>query len=121
MTFLQHVGHVFKVILGVAERTEPVVDLALMLTGLGAIIPIYNSTIGLIIGAEGTAATATGTGPQKLAQVTAGIVQQATAWAVANKINWPEAEIQKWASAVADTLNMIPAPPALPAAPAVKV
>ncbi len=121
MTFLQHVGHVFKVILGVAERTEPVVDLALTLAGLGGIVPIYNSTIGLAIGAEGTAPTLTGTGPQKLAQLVASLTPQAQAWALANKINWPAADIQKWASAVVDTINLIPAPPALPVAPTVKV
>ncbi len=110
MTFLQHVGSVLKAIIGIAQKTEPIADLALTLAGLGGIVPIYNSTIGLIIGAEGTAPTLTGTGPQKLEQVVASLVPQATAWAAANHINWPVADIQKWASAVADTVNLIPAP-----------
>src|SRR6266702_2850154 len=105
MTFLQHVGGVFKKILGIATAiatvAEPIVDIA-----FPAIAPLYNSAVGLAIGAEAMAPTLTGTGPQKLAQLVASLEPQAEAWAKANGITWPTADIQKWASAVVDTINL---------------
>ncbi len=109
MSFLQHVGNVFKKILGIAvtaaKDAEPFVDVA-----FPAIAPLYNSAVGLAIGAEAMAPTLTGTGPQKLAQLVASLEPQALAWAAANGIVWPTADITKWASAVVDTINLIPAP-----------
>lgn len=110
MTFLQHVGNFFKGLLGIVKSTEPLADLALTAAGLAGLVPIYNSAIGLAVGAEALAPTVTRTGPQKLAQLIAGLEPQALAWAQANNIVWPAAEIQKWASAVVDTINLIPAP-----------
>ncbi len=118
MTFLQHVGGVFKKILGiateVAQVAEPIIDIA-----FPAIAPLYNSAVGLAIGAEAMAPTLTGTGPEKLAQLVASLEPQALAWAKANNILWPAADIQKWASAVVDTINLIPAPTTPPVAPIV--
>jgi hypothetical protein len=105
MTILQHVGNFFKAVLGIARAAEPIVDVAFPQIAL-----IYNSAVGLAIGAETMAPTTTGTGPQKLAQLMAGLTPQVTAWATQNGINWPQADIQKWASAVVDTMNLIPAP-----------
>jgi hypothetical protein len=115
MSFLGHVGNVFKKILGiavtVAKDAEPIIDLA-----FPAIAPLYNSAVGLAIGAEAMAPTATGTGPQKLEQVMTFLAPQALAWAKQNGIVWPEADIQKWASAVVDTMNLVPAPTVPPVA-----
>lgn len=109
MTFLQHLGQTLKKVLGiattVATAAEPIIDIA-----FPAVAPLYNSAVGLAIGAEGLAPTLTGTGPQKLAQLVASLLPQAEAWAKQNGIDWPEAEITKWASAVVDTINLIPAP-----------
>lgn len=119
MSFLQHVGNVFKKILGiavtVAKNTEPEVDLALTATGLSGLVGLYNSSVGLAFGAETMSPALTGTGPQKLAQLIAGLEPQAVAWAAQNGIVWPVADIQSWASDVVDTLNKIPSP-TIPAA-----
>jgi hypothetical protein len=119
MTLLQHVGNFFKKALGiavtVAKDAEPIVDLA-----FPAIAPLYNSAVGLAVGAEAMAPTLTGTGAQKLAQLSASLLPQVTAWAAANGIVWPAEDITKWASAVVDTMNLIPAPTVAPVAPAVK-
>lgn len=113
MTFLQKLGADLKKILhiGVEVATDaaPIIDIA-----FPSIAPLYNSTLGLATGAEAMAASSTGTGAQKLQQLVAGLLPQAQSWAAKNGINWPEAEIQKWASAVVDTVNMIPAPAATP-------
>lgn len=109
MTFLQHVGSILKKVLGiavtVAQDAEPEIDLL-----FPAIAPLYNSAVGLAYGAEAMAPTAVGTGPQKLAQLSASLVPQVEAWATANGIVWPTDAITKWASAVVDTVNLIPAP-----------
>lgn len=109
MTFLQNAGNVLKNILHigeeVAEVAEPIIDLA-----FPQVAPLYNSALGLAISAEATAPTLTGSGVHKLSQLTANLVPQAQAWAAQNGIKWDDAEISKWASAVVDTLNMIPAP-----------
>lgn len=109
LTFLQHTGNFFKKVLGiavtVAKDAEPEVDIL-----FPAIAPIYNSAVGLAVGAETMAPTLAGTGPQKLAQLMVALEPQAVAWAAANGIVWPVADIQKWASAVVDTINLIPAP-----------
>ena len=115
MTFLQHVGIALKDVLHIGEKVaiaaEPIIDIA-----FPNVAPIYNSAIGLAISAESTEAQLTGTGPQKLAQLLNNIEPQVAAWAKQNKIEWDQAAIQKWVSAVVDTLNMIPAPTAVPAA-----
>ena len=116
MTFLQHVGNAIKEILHigttVAVAAEPLID-----TAFPNVAPIYNSAVGIAMVQEAAAPTLTGTGPQKLAQLTASLLPQLSAWAKQNNINWPEADIQKWASAVVDTVNLIPAPTTPPAAP----
>jgi hypothetical protein len=75
-------------------------------------LPLYQSTLGLATGAEALAPTVSGTDAQKLSQLVASLLPEAQAWAKANNIDWPEAEIQKWASAVVDMVNLIPAPAA---------
>lgn len=118
MSFLQHVGNVFKKILGiavnVAKVVEPEVDLALTASGLSGLVGLYNSSVGLAFGAETMAPSVTGTGAQKLAQLIAGLEPQAVAWAAQNGIVWPVADIQQWASDVVDTLNKIPSPTVAP-------
>ncbi len=113
LTFLQHMGNFFKKVLGiavtVAKDAEPEVDLA-----FPAIAPIYNSAVGLAVGAETMAPTLTGTGPQKLAQLMTSLEPQVVAWAQQNGVVWPLADIQTWASAVVDTINLIPAPTVAP-------
>jgi hypothetical protein len=111
MTFLQHLGSTLRNALHIGEQVavaaEPVVAIA-----FPQIVPLYQTTLGLATGAEAMATATTGTGPQKLSQLVADLLPQAQAWAAKNNIDWPEAEIQKWASAVVDTVNLIPAPKA---------
>ena len=115
MTFLQHVGIALKNVLHIGEKiavaAEPIIDIA-----FPNVAPIYNSAIGLAISAESTEAHLTGTGPQKLAQALANIEPQIEEWAKQNGIAWDQPSIQKWLSAVVDTLNLIPAPAAAAAA-----
>ena len=114
MTFLQHLGKVFKKVLGitveVAKDTEPEVDLALTAAGLSGLVGMYNGAVGLAVGAETMAPSLTGTGPQKLSQLLTTLEPQAIKWAADNNINWPVDQIKKWSSAVVDTINLIPAP-----------
>ncbi|HLH35351.1 MAG TPA: hypothetical protein VKX41_11790 [Alloacidobacterium sp.] len=109
MTFLQHVGICLKKVLHIGEEVavaaEPIVDIAFPDVSL-----IYNSAIGLAISAESTEAQLTGTGPQKLAQAMTNLEPQVANWAKQNNIAWDQAAIEKWLSAIVDTLNMIPAP-----------
>jgi hypothetical protein len=109
MTFLQHLGGTLKKALRigitVATDAEPIVALA-----FPEVIPLYQSTLGLATGVEALAPTTTGTGAQKLSQLLSSLLPQAQAWAQKNNINWPAEDIQKWASAVVDTVNLIPAP-----------
>ncbi len=117
MTFLQHLGSTLKAALhiGVEAATvaEPIVALA-----FPEVIPLYQSALGLAAGAEALAPRLTGTGPQKLSHLLDTLIPQAQAWAQTNNINWPMEEIQKWASAVVDTVNLIPAPAAAAVPPA---
>jgi|SRR5580698_7974981 len=109
MTFLQHLGSTLKKVLHigieVATDAEPIVTLA-----FPEVLPLYQSTLGLATGAEALAPTTSGTGAQKLSQLLSSLLPQAQTWAQKNNINWPADEIQKWASAVVDTVNLIPAP-----------
>lgn len=113
MSFLQHMGNFFKKALGisvtVAKDAEPIID-----TAFPEVASIYNSAVGLATGAEAMAPTSTGTGPQKLAQLSASLIPQVTAWAAANGVVWNDADITKWASAVVDTINLIPSPTVAP-------
>lgn len=115
MTFLQHVGSILKKVLHigteVAQAVEPEVDLL-----IPDIAPLYNSAVGLAFTAEASASATTGTGTQKLSQLVTNLVPQVEAWAAANGIVWPTADITKWASAVVDTVNQIPAPTQKPIA-----
>ena len=113
MTLLQHLGSTLKKALHIgieaATVAEPIIALA-----FPEIIPLYQSTLGLATGAEALAPNVTGTGPQKLSQLVASLIPQVQTWAQKNNINWPAEEIQKWASAVVDTVNLIPAPASAP-------
>lgn len=108
MTFLQHLGSIVKKVLHIsveaAEIAAPIVNIA-----FPNVAPIYMSALGLAVGAEGIS-PGPGTGTQKLAQVINTLEPQILAWATKNGVNWDSAGIQKWTSAVVDTLNLIPAP-----------
>ena len=115
-TFLQHAGgwlrtflHIGVIVLHDAEQAAviaaPIVG---AFTGVG---PLFNSAIGLAYAVEGTAATATGTGPQKLAQVIVGLNPLIDKFVADNNLgSWETANRAKFASAIADALNLIPAP-----------
>lgn len=111
MTFLQHLGNILKSILHIGEEAA-VIAQPLVAAAFPEIAPLYTSALGLAVTAEASAPALTGTGAQKLAQLVTNLVPQAEAWAAQNKITWPTADITKWASAVVDTLNMIPSPAA---------
>jgi hypothetical protein len=115
-SFLQHMGHFFKRALGLtieaAQIAEPIVDIA-----FPEIAGIYNSAVNLAVGAEAMAPTVPGTGPQKLAALSSFLVPQVLAWAKQNGVVWPESEITKWASAVVDTMKLIPPPTVAPVPP----
>src|ERR1700748_1981243 len=109
MTFLQHLGSSLKKVLHIGIEVAAVAEPVVALT-YPEVIPLYQSTVGLAAGAEALAPATTGTGPQKLSQLLTTLLPQAQAWAAQNDINWSAEDIQKWASAVVDTINLIPAP-----------
>ena len=112
-SFLQHLGSILKNILHIGEEVATVAE-PIIAVSFPEVLPLYKSALGLAAGAEAMAPALTGTGPQKLAQLLQGLTPEVLAWAKQNNINWPEAEIQKWASAVVDTINLIPAPTSQP-------
>jgi hypothetical protein len=115
VTFLDHIGNFFKTLLHigveVAQDVEPIVSLE-----FPEVVPIYNSAIGLAIAAQATVVNPSGSGPEKLAQVVSSLVPQVQAWAKENGIVWDDAAITSWASAIVDTLNLIPPPTVAPVA-----
>lgn len=117
MSFLSHIGSFFKSVLHIGETAATIAE-PFVITAFPDIAPLYTSALGLAVAAEATAPSLTGTGPQKLAQLVANLTPQAEAWAAKNGIVWSNADINKWASAVVDTMNLIPAPTATPAPPA---
>lgn len=94
------------IITEVAAELEPEVDLA-----VPAVAAIYNATVGFASAAE--AALGSGTGVQKLAAVTTA----ATNYAAEQGWTAAEADIQKWASAFADSLNLFPFKPVSTSSP----
>lgn len=75
--------------------------------------PLINSAAAAVVGAETAAAAAgvqTGTGPQKLAYAIAQFGPDYDAWAKANNIPIVPANKVAFLSAIADALNLIPAP-----------
>ena len=115
MTFLQHVGNFFKTIFTdathLAVAVEPIVDVAF--PGIGT---LYNATVQAVATAETAAGAATGSGPKKLAAVTAAIEPIAVAYLEGQGITASAAQIQAWTNAVVATLNALPAPAAKSAA-----
>jgi hypothetical protein len=114
MTFLQHVGNFFKTVFAdgtrVATAVEPVVDVA-----FPGISTLYNATVQAVATAEtaaSAAGAAAGSGPQKLAAVTAAIEPIAVAYLQGQGITASSAQIQAWTNAVVATLNSLPAPAA---------
>lgn len=110
-TILQDIGHGLKVFFTdatrVAQAAEPIVDLAL--PGIGT---LYNATVNAAVNAENAAiaeGSQSGTGPQKLALVTAAISSAFAEYAVVNGIKYDQATVQAWINAVVATLNAIPA------------
>lgn len=117
MSFLSHVGALLRKVLHIGEELAVVAE-PLVAARFPDITPLYNSAIGLALSAESTAAKATGTGPQKLAIVVSQLLPVANEFLTKNNISMDEAAVNKWASAVVDTLNLIPAPQPAAAAPA---
>ena len=109
MSILQHIGNVLRKILYIGTEVgyvaEPIVDLA-----FPQVAGIYNSAIGLAMSTEASSSSISGTGAQKLGQLTENLVPGMLEWAKKNGIVWSIADITKWASAVVDTVNLIPAP-----------
>ena len=109
MTFLQHLGSTLKeqpLHIGVEAATvaEPIVALAFL-----KLFRSINLHLDLPQVPKLSPPRLTGTGPQKLSHLLDTLLPQAQTWAQnANNINWPMEEIQKWASAVVDTVNLIP-------------
>lgn len=118
MSFLQHFGNVLKNILHIGEEVAVIAEPAIA-AAFPAIFPIYSSALGLALATQASAPTLTGTGPQKLAQLVSNLTPQLEAWAKQNGIVWDNASMTKWASAVVDTINLIPAPTVTPIVPPV--
>ncbi len=109
MNWLDHVGSFFKKVLHigveVATIAEPVVAVA-----FPEVAPLYVSAIGLATAMQATAAAVPGTGPQKLAGLVQSLTPEIEAWTKKNGIEWNQADVSKWASALVETLKLIPAP-----------
>lgn len=107
---LEHVGKVFKTIFTdatkVAEIAEPIVDIA-----FPGVAPLYNFTVQQAAMAEAAAGGASGTGPQKLAAVSAAVLPYATAAMKNDGVPAPTAtQIVDYVNAVVASLKALPAP-----------
>jgi hypothetical protein len=128
VTFLEDVGHDFKVGLGkldpfikeaVVLGTDAEAEVSALDPGLGAILKVTVATVSSIEQKFAAMAQQTGTGVQKLAEATTilePVIGQA--FSAAGKAS-DVATIEKYISAVVDFLNAIPANgTAAPAVPA---
>lgn len=107
-TFLQHVGQALRKVLHIGEEAAIVAE-PIIAAAFPDVTPLFQSAIGLAQAAEATAATTTGTGPQKLAQALVGINPLIDKFVTDNKLGtWASADRQKFVSAIADALNLIP-------------
>ena len=110
-TFLQHLGSILRTMLHIGEEAATIAA-PFVAVEFPAIIPLYSGVLGLATGAEGMIGAAPGTGVQKMQMVTPQLIALAQKFATDNKLPWLDADITKWASAVVDTINLIPAPKA---------
>ncbi len=107
-TFLQKLGNGLRKVLGLAVQAavvaEPIVDLS-----VPAVAGIYNTTVGLAVSAEAVYGSTPGQGPAKLALVSTALIPAAEQWAKDNNMSiTSQDELNKWASAIADSLNKFP-------------
>ena len=111
VSVLQHIGQVLRKALHIGEEiaavAEPIVALR-----FPEVAPLYASTLGMAVQSEALLGSEPGTGLQKMQIAAPQLVANAQAWAKANNIDWPDADVQKWGSAVIDTMNLIPSPKA---------
>lgn len=111
-SFLSHVGGFLRRLLHIGEEAALIAQ-PIITAAFPDVAPLFNSAIGLALGAEATAATATGSGPQKLAQVVVGLNPLIDKFVADNKLGeFHQANREKFAAAIADALNLIPAPKA---------
>jgi hypothetical protein len=118
MSFLSDVGKFFKGVLHIGTEVAEIATPVLSIVD-PSVVPIYTSALNLAVGAESLMDSTTGTGEQKLKTVTSALLPQVQSWATKNGINWPEADVQKWVSAVVDTIDMIPSVSSASATPPV--
>ncbi len=98
-------------VLHIGEEVAIIGEPLLAASPYAMFLPLVSSTLSFAGVAEATIGGASGTGAQKLSQVTAGLIPQAQAWAKSVGIeHWPEAEIEKWASAFVDAVKLVPQP-----------
>ena len=119
MTFLQHVGSIFKKILHIGEEAA-VIASPLITAYFPDVAPLFKNTLGFIIAEEATVASAPGTGVQKLANVVAKTYADASTFFQQNGIVIDQAKWGKIVSTLVDTVNLIPAPTTNPVAPGVQ-
>jgi hypothetical protein len=109
MSFLSAAGKFFKTLLHIGEEAA-VVAKPFIVAAFPEIAPLYTSALGTFIAAETAVQQVQGAGAQKLSISVQTLLPIAQKFAVDNNIAWPEEDIKKWASALVDTLNLIPAP-----------
>lgn len=99
-TFLANLLHIG---VELAEVAEPLVDVA-----VPQVASLYNGTVGFFVQSEASFGAAPGTGAAKLSASLPAITANLKAWADANGFEVIDADVSKWASAFADTLNLLP-------------
>lgn len=103
------IGHGILVALHVTEAAA-VIATPIVATAAPEIAGLYSGLLGAAFSAEAAANGASGSGPQKLAIVVAGQLPNILSVLNKNGIQMNNDQITKWASAVVDTLNLIPSP-----------
>ena len=120
---LEHIGHGILVGLHITEQVAVVAE-PFVAVAAPQIVGLYSGILSAAMSAEAAAAGSSGTGAQKLALVLAGQLPNIEKVFADNGIAMPTADINKWASAIVDTIKLIPAPSAAniptPVTPATK-
>lgn len=113
MNILSHIGSVLKKILHIGEEAAVVAQPFITLA-FPEIAPLYASAIGLALAAQASAAPVAGTGPQKLSQVVVSLLPQIQAFCKQNGIVMDQPAVEKWVSALVESMKLIPAPTVAP-------
>ena len=103
MSFKKVVGSILRAIGLVAGVAKPIVTAAFPEVG-----SLYTVALSGILSVEALLGGQSGNGAAKLEQLAATLIPFAQAWAAKHGMKWTDDQIKLWASAVVDTMKLLP-------------